>query len=449
MTLEAQLEVEEEMQREAGRTRDFVEGVAAFMEKRHPKFTRRIDERALAGESNIGVVGAGAMGSGIAQVAATYGHKVLLFDQDASHSSARLAGIEKNLARSVEKKRSSASDAAGDPVAHLTVRAGNATDAESSTFSRTPASSSKQSSENLAVKRDLFGALEIVVRDRRNSRDEHVVAIGHGDRRGCTRPERVLGIHFFNPPTVLPLVEIVPGLATAIRRDDARTGARSMRGARRRCIASDTPGFIVNRIARPFYGEALRIYEEGIADMATIDWAMRDIGGFRMGPFELMDFIGNDVNFAATKSVYEATYYDPRLQAVVTQQRLFEAGFFGRKSVAATTTIRSGRKTPEPSRDPVLGEQIFERILAMLINEAADAALFVSHRPGHRSRDDERRELPEGTARLGRRDRHSRNGKSAERDFRISNTVKIAIDRVRILDHGRRRITFFSTLTSE
>jgi len=141
-------------------------------------------------------------------------------------------------------------------------------------------------------------------------------------------------------------------------------------------LASDTPGFIVNRIARPFYGEAIRIYEEGIADFATIDWAMRDLGGFKMGPFELMDFIGNDVNFAVTRSVFEAMYFDPRYKPSLTQQRLFEAGLFGRKSGRGYYDYSSGRDLPEPTRDAEVGRQVFDRILAMLVNEAADAVLF-------------------------------------------------------------------------
>ena len=111
--------------------------------------------------------------------------------------------------------------------------------------------------------------------------------------------------------------------------------------------ASDTPGFIVNRIARPYYGEALRIYEEGIADMATIDWAMREVGGFKMGPFELMDFIGNDINFAATRAVFEGTYFDPRYKPFVTQQRL-RGGFFGKKSGRGYYDYSPGQNTRSP-----------------------------------------------------------------------------------------------------
>ncbi|MEO8577961.1 MAG: 3-hydroxyacyl-CoA dehydrogenase family protein, partial [Gemmatimonadales bacterium] len=190
--------------------------------------------------------------------------------------------------------------------------------------------------------------------------------------RACTRPERVIGIHFFNPPTVLPLVEIVPGIGTS---SEVTESSFKLIGAwgKKPVLASDTPGFIVNRIARPFYGEALRIYEEGIADMATIDWAMREIGGFKMGPFELMDFIGNDINFTATKSVYEALFHDSRFRPTITQQRMFDAGFLGRKSGRGYYDYGPGAVMPEPNKDPELGQMIFRRILSMLINQAADA----------------------------------------------------------------------------
>jgi 3-hydroxybutyryl-CoA dehydrogenase len=138
-------------------------------------------------------------------------------------------------------------------------------------------------------------------------------------------------------------------------------------------IATDTPGFIVNRIARPFYGEALRILEEGIADVATIDWAMRQIGGFRMGPFELMDFIGNDVNFAVTTSVFESFFFDPRYRPALTQRRLVEAGLLGRKRERGYYDYRAGTPAPTPRQDHALGQQIVDRVLAMLVNEAIDA----------------------------------------------------------------------------
>ncbi|MDP9179879.1 MAG: 3-hydroxyacyl-CoA dehydrogenase family protein, partial [Gemmatimonadota bacterium] len=289
------------------------------------------------------------------------------------------AGIETTLARSVEKGRISADDADAIP-ARITFAGADASDRASLDEFRGSDLVIEAVVEDLDVKRDLFSRLESVLGDDAilgtNTSSLSVTAIGCD----CKHPERVIGIHFFNPPTLLPLVEIVPGLATS---EDVTTASRALIDAwgKTTVRATDTPGFIVNRIARPYYGEALRIYEEGIADMATIDWAMRELGGFKMGPFELMDFIGNDINFAATRSVFEGTYFDPRYKPFVTQQRLFEAGFFGRKSGRGYYDYSAGAKLPKPNQDRALGEKIFDRILSMLINEAADAVLFRTASP--------------------------------------------------------------------
>lgn len=319
----------------------------------------------------VGVVGAGAMGSGIAQVAATYGHPVFLFDADRRAIEKGLAGIEKNVARSVEKKRITAADQSSI-IARISTVTGSADDfpafAECGLVIEAVV-------ENIDVKKEIFSRLERVVGAdailATNTSSLSVTAIA----AACKRPQRVLGIHFFNPPTVLPLVEIVPGLAT-----DASVTAKAQAlveaWGKSTVVASDTPGFIVNRIARPFYGEALRIYEEGIADMATIDWAMRTLGGFKMGPFELMDFIGNDVNLAATKSVYESMFHDSRFKPTLTQQRLFDAGFLGRKTGRGYYDYSEGAEAPKPTEDLDLGDLIFKRILCMLINQAADALYY-------------------------------------------------------------------------
>jgi 3-hydroxybutyryl-CoA dehydrogenase len=316
----------------------------------------------------IGVVGAGAMGSGIAQVAATAGHRVILGDMNASAVGRARAAIGKSLAREVEKGRMDEPAArallsrihdAGELSQHYTAFADCGIVIEAIL-------------EDLDTKRALFRALESVVRDdcmlATNTSSLSVTAIAGG----CARAERVIGIHFFNPAAVMPLVEIVPGLATG---GDVlkRSVGMVKRWKKTTVVASDTPGFIVNRIARPFYSESLRQLEEGIADVATIDWAMRELGGFRMGPFELMDFIGNDVNYAVTSSVFDAFYQDSRYRPSTTQRRLVDAGWYGRKSGRGYYDYREGAERKEPTRDETIGRAILDRTLAMLINSAVDA----------------------------------------------------------------------------
>ncbi len=179
-------------------------------------------------------------------------------------------------------------------------------------------------------------------------------------------------MHFFNPAPLMALVEIVPAITTSPEVAD-RTRQLAAAWGKTTVVATDTPGFIVNRVARPFYGEALRILEEGTADVATVDWSMREIGGFRMGPFELMDLIGNDVNFAVTTSVFEGFFYDPRYRPSVIQRRLVDAGLFGRKRERGYYDYRAGASAPEPVRDADLGARVVIRIVAMLVNEAIDA----------------------------------------------------------------------------
>ncbi len=324
----------------------------------------------LSRSAPVGVIGAGAMGSGIAQVAAANGHPVVLFDTDAAAVIRAVAAIRANLQRSVEKKRISSEDS--DATLSRIKTASGSTDAAALAPFADCALVIEAVVEDIGVKRQLFSALEEIISDSAilgtNTSSLSVTAIA----RACRLPQRVVGIHFFNPPTILPLVEIIPGLTTAAEITAAAQQLIESWG-KKTVVASDTPGFIVNRIARPFYGEALRIYEEGIADMPTIDWAMRDVGGFRMGPFELMDFIGNDINFAATKSVYEATFHDSRFRPTLSQQRLVEACYFGRKSGRGWYDYSPGAVNPEPTRNQELGEMIFRRILSMLINQAADA----------------------------------------------------------------------------
>ena len=323
----------------------------------------------MAGDRiTVGVVGAGAMGSGIAQVAASAGHHVVLGDVNAAAVEKARASITKSLDRDVEKGRV-ARDGADATLARITA-AGALSDGYASYAGCGLVIEAVL--EDLAVKRALFAALESVVSDAcilaTNTSSLSVAAIAGG----CARDGRVVGIHFFNPATVMPLVEIVPAITTS---PDTVAAARDLIQAWRKVpvVTTDTPGFIVNRIARPFYGESLRILEEGIADAATIDWAMREIGGFRMGPFELMDFIGHDVNFAVTSSVFEAFFFDPRYRPSLTQRRLVDAGLYGRKRGRGFYDYADGAAKPAPVEDAALGRAIVDRVLAMLVNEAVDA----------------------------------------------------------------------------
>ena len=328
----------------------------------------------LSPSTPIGVLGAGAMGSGIAHVAALAGPRVLLGDARAEQLAQARASIEKALQRDVEKQRMDAARAA-EVLGRITFAAEGAFAEAGVAAYRDCGFVIEAIVEDMGAKVDAFQRLEDVVAGdavlATNTSSLSIASIASA----CRRPERVLGVHFFNPATVMPLVEIVPALQTA---PPVAAAARALVDAwgKTTVVAMDTPGFIVNRIARPFYGEALRMLEEGVADVATIDWALKEIGGFRMGPFELMDLIGHDVNYAVTRSVFDAFYYDPRYRPSITQKRLVDARFFGRKSGRGFYAYAEGAAAPEPTRDRAVGEEIFQRTLAMLINEAVDAVFL-------------------------------------------------------------------------
>lgn len=320
----------------------------------------------------IGVLGAGAMGSGIAQVAATIGHKVLLFDTNGDALLRAQAGITKNLRRDIEKGRIDEKQA---QTIQERISFVDGTRAEPLKPFESTSLVIEAVVENLEIKQELFRRLEAVVSAdcllATNTSSLSVASIASA----CKMPERVIGIHFFNPVPAMPLVEIIPGVATRPQTVESATDLIKSWG-KITVLAKDTPGFIVNRIARPFYGESIRLLEEGVADVATIDWALKEIGGFRMGPFELMDFIGNDINFTVTQTVYESFFYDPRFKPSLTQKRLVEARFLGRKSGRGYYDYRPGAEQPTPNKDHSLGETIVRRVVAMLINEAADAVFL-------------------------------------------------------------------------
>jgi 3-hydroxybutyryl-CoA dehydrogenase len=316
----------------------------------------------------IGVVGSGAMGSGIAQVAATAGHEVLMYDNNPKALEKSRDGLFAILNKLAVKGK--IDDATAKAIQGRLYFVENLEDlAETGLVIEAVV-------ENLEIKKSIFAKLEAITGAdailATNTSSLSVTSIAGA----CKQPERVLGLHFFNPAPLMKLVEVVPAMQTD-QAVVAQAKELMENWGKLAVLAKDTPGFIVNRVARPFYGEALRILEEGLANVATIDWAMTEIGGFRMGPFTLMDFIGNDVNYAVTESVFQAFYYDPRYKPAFTQKRLVEAGWLGRKAGRGYYNYADGASNPEAEKDENLGRHIFERILVMLINEAADA-LFLN-----------------------------------------------------------------------
>lgn len=315
----------------------------------------------------IGIIGAGTMGSGIAQVAATAGKKVIIYDTKDEALQVAEENLEKILSRLVDKERIDLKEKEriqsnityvntlrGIKEVNLVIEA---------------------IVENLDIKQNVFSTVEKFVSEdcilASNTSSLSIASIASA----LEKPDRCIGIHFFNPAPLMKLVEVVPAVQTSS--EVLKKSVEIIESWKKVvAVAKDTPGFIVNRVARPFYGEALRIYEEGIADFATIDWAMKEIGGFRMGPFELMDFIGNDINYTVTESVFEAFYYNPRYKPAFTQKRHMEAGFLGRKSGRGYYDYSDGAINSEPKKDQTLGKGIVDRILVMLINEAADALFW-------------------------------------------------------------------------
>lgn len=313
-------------------------------------------------ETIVGVIGSGAMGSGIAQVAAMAGHKVVVYDTNKAALDKAQASLSSMLYKLQEKGKLQNAD---EVIARFTFADNISAFAHCGLIIEAIV-------EKLEVKKAVFADVEKQVSDScvlaSNTSSLSITSIA----AACSKPERVLGLHFFNPAPLMALVEIIPAVQT-----DAQLIQQAkqlmLQWGKAPVIAKDTPGFIVNRVARPFYGEAIRIYEEGIADIATIDWAMTEIGGFRMGPFTLTDYIGHDVNYIVTETVFQSFFYDPRYKPSFSQKRLLEAGWLGRKSGRGFYNYAEGAVMPEANRDIVTGTQIFERVLAMLINEAVDA----------------------------------------------------------------------------
>lgn len=330
-----------------------------FTQQKHDEKNRMLTQ-----DTQIGVIGAGAMGAGIAQVAATAGHQVVIFDASQAQLDKAKAALDSTLKKLVEKEKLTA-DAAGLIARRITW-------ADNLNAFRDCGLVIEAIIERLDVKQTVFRELEGIVSENcllaSNTSSLSITLIASS----CSHPARVLGIHFFNPAPLMPLVEIIPGIATdKTLLLDAKQLIDSW--GKSTVLTKDTPGFIVNRVARPYYGESIRLCEEGVADFATIDWAMKTFGGFRMGPFELMDFIGNDINYKVTETVWEQFFFEPRFKPSFTQKRLFEAKRFGRKSGIGYYDYSAGAVMPEPNKDETLGKAICFRVLVMLMNEAADA----------------------------------------------------------------------------
>lgn len=323
---------------------------------------RLIKDQMFSKDSVIGVIGSGAMGSGIAQVAAIAGHKVVLYD----NNSAALEKANSNLKNTLAKLQEKGKIGNADEVMSRFVFAH-----EINAFSPC-ALVIEAVIENLEVKKKLFDIVAHTVSAEcilaSNTSSLSITSIA----AACKNPQRVMGLHFFNPAPLMALVEVIPAVQTDEKLVEEATRLMKEWG-KTPVVAKDTPGFIVNRLARPFYSEAIRIYEEGVADMATIDWAMTELGGFRMGPFTLMDYIGHDVNYVVTETVFQSFFYDPRYKPSFSQKRLLEAGWLGRKTGRGFYNYAEGATMPEPNKDTTLGTIIMERIVAMLINEAAEA----------------------------------------------------------------------------
>ncbi|OBX25169.1 3-hydroxybutyryl-CoA dehydrogenase [Gelidibacter algens] len=329
--------------------------------------------------NKVGIIGSGTMGSGIAQVAATSGCKVKLYDTNQAALDKAKSALEKILARLVEKGRIDSAEK--NRIQTNISYSDSLKDLSDSDLTI------EAIVENLEIKKKVFSELESYVSDEciiaSNTSSLSIASIA----ASLQKPERCIGIHFFNPAPLMQLVEVIPAIQTSKEVLDKSVKIISD-WKKTVAIAKDTPGFIVNRVARPFYSEALRIYEEGIADFETIDRSMKTLGGFRMGPFELMDFIGNDVNYTVTETVFAAFYFDPRYKPAFTQKRFAEAGYLGRKSGKGYYNYdENGSIVPQISNVPQnapevsgeeseLAQQIFDRVLVMLINEAADALFW-------------------------------------------------------------------------
>jgi 3-hydroxybutyryl-CoA dehydrogenase len=313
---------------------------------------------------NVGIIGAGTMGIGIAQVAATNGCKVWVYDANAKQVETATVGLEKTLTKLVDKQKISA-----EKMTEILANISIATELKDFKDCELII---EAIIENKEIKTKVFTELEKHVSEScvigSNTSSISITSLG----AELQKPERFIGIHFFNPAPLMPLVEVIPSLLT--EKSLAEKIYNLMKDwGKMPVIAKDIPGFIVNRIARPYYGEALRIVEENIATPEQVDEAMKTIGNFKMGPFELMDLIGVDVNFSVTTTVYKDYFYDPKYKPSLLQQRMSEAKLHGRKTGKGFYDYSENAQNPVAEKNDALYQEIFLRIISMLINEAVEA----------------------------------------------------------------------------
>lgn len=322
---------------------------------------------------NVGVIGSGTMGIGIAQVVANSGCNVFLYDANVAQTEKSLLGLRKTLDKLVEKQKITQENS-NDIFGRINLCKNLSELKEGDLVIEAII-------ENKEIKTKVFSELETYVSEDciigSNTSSISITSLSSE----LKYPSRFIGIHFFNPAPLMPLVEVIPGLLTD-KNLPQKIYDLMKSWDKTPVIAKDIPGFIVNRIARPFYGEALRIVEENLATPEQVDETMRIIGNFRMGPFELMDLIGIDVNFAVTTTIYKDYFYDSKYKPSLLQQRMSEAKLLGRKTgkgfydYSAETQDTRYKTQDEESNNQELkteNEIIFMRIISMLINEAVEA----------------------------------------------------------------------------
>jgi len=321
----------------------------------------------------VGIIGCGTMGSGIAQIASTNNCEVVLCDTNEAALEKAKQKLQKIMNRLIEKGRVNEAEA-------KRIQNGISYTTDFQQFENADLVI-EAIIENTEIKKTVFKKVESIVSEAciiaSNTSSLSITSLA----AALNKPERFIGIHFFNPAPLMKLVEIIPAIQTE---ESIVTKAKNIIDSwgKLTVLAKDTPGFIVNKVARPFYSEALRILEEGVTGLAqaeaiaTIDWAITELGGFKMGPFTLMDFIGNDVNYTVTETVFKAFYYDARYKPAFTQKRLAEAGYNGKKSGRGYYTYAENAVEPTAVKDETMGKLIVDRIVVMLINEAADTLQF-------------------------------------------------------------------------